>query len=266
MFISCAVQAPDRDDSVNNSAFQATEAAGRDRRVHPGPDGTQLVTERVAGRLEDVSRTANAVVGPTVHKHGRRRQLRQLDRPNGDAGSAVTRRSSRSGATALASALCLLLSGCVSQDLAFRVDKRLTITSPEHRSEVTLPVTVRWHIRDFEIVEPGETTDRPRGEAGLFAVLVDKTPQPPGKPLAWLARKDRTCRASDGCPDTAYLAARNIHVTSAQELTLDQLPRPSRRSRKERHRVTIILLDPTGVRLGESAFQIEFTVRREPSS
>lgn len=171
----------------------------------------------------------------------------------------------RAGAIGLTAALSLLLSGCVSQDLAFRVDKRLTIDAPEARSEVTLPVTVRWHVRDFHVVEPGAAASGD-GRSGYFAVFVDSAPQPPGRPLAWLARKDHTCRAVDGCPDAQYLAARDIYSTSDTQITFQQLPRPSDEHRKERHSVTIVLLDPQGRRIGESAFHVEFTVKRGGTS
>lgn len=178
----------------------------------------------------------------------------------------MPRRGRSSSAAAWAVALVLLLSGCVSQGLAFRVDDRLDITAPVERSEVTLPVTVRWDVRDFQVLEAGAATERPRGKAGYFAVFVDGTPQPPGKTLAWLAREDRSCRPSDGCPDAEYLAARNIYSTSSQQITFAQLPRPSDETKKERHYVTIVLLDPAGTRIGESAFQTSFIVKRKGSS
>jgi hypothetical protein len=166
----------------------------------------------------------------------------------------------------LLAALCLSLSGCVSQGLAFRVDDRVEITSPKDRAEVTLPVTVRWSVRDFEVIEPGTSSSLPRGKAGYFAVFIDGTPQPPGKSLAWLARNDRSCRPADGCPDAEYLAARNVYSTSALDITFEQLPRPSNEKHKERHTVTIVLLDPSGKRIGESAFQATFIVTRKNSS
>jgi hypothetical protein len=166
------------------------------------------------------------------------------------------------GVAAVTAALSLLLSGCVQQGLAFRVDDRLTIDAPEARSEVTLPVTVRWSIKDFTIVDPGSGAATAK-DTGYFAVFVDHTPQPPGKTLAWVARKDRSCRKSDGCPDAQYLAARNIYSTSSTSITFDQLPRPSDKNKKERHNVTIVLLDPQGRRIGESAFYVEFTVKRK---
>ena len=171
----------------------------------------------------------------------------------------------RRAAAMVAAACCLLLvAGCVPQGLAFRVDDRLTITSPKQRAEVSLPLTVSWEIRDFTVVGPGGT---PNGDkAGYFAVFVDQPPQPPGKPLSWIARKDRTCRPTDNCPDAKYLAARHIFSTTDLHITFEQLPRPSLGKRKERHTITVILLDPAGKRIGESAFQVDVTLNRKPLS
>lgn len=172
----------------------------------------------------------------------------------------------RRPATALLLAgLCAALTGCVPQGLAFRTDTRLTIIAPEDRTEVSLPVTIDWDIRDFEIVEPGEDVDAgDEGRAGYFAVFVDGTPMPPGKPLRWVARDDTSCREVDGCPDEEYLAARGIYTTTETELVLDQLPRTgSDDDRRERHRATIVLLDASGTRIGESAFEVVFDVDRE---
>jgi hypothetical protein len=168
----------------------------------------------------------------------------------------------RAGVVALAAALPLLLSGCIPQGLAFRIDKRVTIDAPKARSEVSLPVTVRWSVRDFQVVDPG-TAAAGGGQAGYFGIFVDGSPQPPGKPLSWIARKDRSCRASDGCPDAEYFAARHVFSTTRTQITFDQLPRPSRTNQKERHSVTIVLLDASGRRIGESAFEVDFTVKRK---
>lgn len=173
-------------------------------------------------------------------------------------------RGRQRGCAALLLAVSLLLSGCVSQGLAFRLDKRLTITAPPNRSAVSLPLTVRWQIKDFAVIAPGSTASGPRDKVGYFGVFVDGTPQPPGKTLAWIAHKDRSCRASDGCPNAEYLAARNIYSTSSMSITFPQLPRISvDNNTKERHHVTIILLDPQGRRIGESAFQVDFTLLRK---
>ena len=162
----------------------------------------------------------------------------------------------------MSAALSLLSSGCVAQGLAFRVDERVTIDAPKARSEVSLPVTVRWSVKDFQVVAPG-VGGTASEDAGYFGVFVDRTPQPPGKTLAWVARKDRSCRPSDGCPDAEYLAARNIYSTSDTSITFEQLPRPSDRDKKERHNVTIVLLDAQGRRIGESAFYVDFIVTRK---
>ena len=37
----------------------------------------------------------------------------------------------------------------------------------------------------------------------------------------WVARKDDSCRESDGCPDEEYLNARGIYTTTKTELTLE---------------------------------------------
>lgn len=174
----------------------------------------------------------------------------------------------RVATTLMALALAATVPACVSDGLAFRTDTRVEVTSPEDRSEVTLPVTVSWTVRDFEVVEPGEpagvSTDQ---EAGYFGVFVDRAPQPPGEPVAWVARDDPSCRAADGCPDAEYLALRGVFETTDTSITLSQLPQASAESRtRERHTVTIVLLDPEGRRIGESAFPVDFIVDRDATT
>ena len=174
--------------------------------------------------------------------------------------SQTVRRVLIGGASA---GLCVALTGCVPQGLQFRVDDRLSFNSPKDRSEVSLPVKIDWEVRDFEVTGPGDT---PAKDKGYFAVFVDGSPMPPGKSLRWVARKDNSCRAADGCPDEEYLAARGIYVTQDTELVLEQLPRTGDEDRRERHRATVVLLDPTGKRIGESAFEIAFDVERSTGS
>lgn len=171
----------------------------------------------------------------------------------------------RRPATALALVgLCAVLSGCVPEGLAFRTDDRLTIVRPADRATVSLPVTIDWDIQDFDITGPGG--DVQEGE-GYFAVFVDATPIPPGKTLRYVARDDNSCREADGCPDEEYLSARGIYTTTDTELVLEQLPRPANeregQERRERHRATIVLLDASGTRMGESAFEVVFDLDRE---
>lgn len=157
----------------------------------------------------------------------------------------------------LAAVLC---TACVPQGLAFRTDTRLTIIEPEDRATVSLPVTIDWDIRDFDIVEPGQEVQE---DEGYFAVFVDRTPMPPGKSLRWIARNDAGCREADGCPDEDYLTALGIYTTTETELTLEQLSLNATDGRRERHRATIVLLDAEGHRIGESAFEVAFDIDRE---
>lgn len=172
------------------------------------------------------------------------------------------RRLAASAATALG--LCLTLTACVPQGLAFRIDERLTFTSPEDRSTVSLPVTIDWEMRDFDVTGPGGDA---RDDAGYFAVFVDRSPMPPNEHLRWVARKDTSCRADDGCPDEEYLNARGIYTTTDTELVLEQLPRlGDDDDKRERHRAIVVLLDGEGRRIGESGFEIAFDVERSNDS
>jgi hypothetical protein len=176
----------------------------------------------------------------------------------------VLRRPRRPASVAALLGACLALTACVPQGLAFRTDERLTFVSPDDRSTVSLPVTIDWDIRDFDIVGPGSGTDE---DEGYFAVFVDRAPMPPGESLRWLARKDSSCRADDGCPDEEYRNARGVFTTTETELVLEQLPRTTdREDRKERHRVVVVLLDGESRRIGESAFEIAFDVERSTGS
>jgi hypothetical protein len=177
----------------------------------------------------------------------------------------VLRRPRRPASVAALLGACLALTACVPQGLAFRIDDRLTFTSPADRSTVRLPVRIDWEIRDFDIVDPDEPVSGT--DEGFFAVFVDRAPMPPGESLRWLARKDSSCRADDGCPDEEYLNARGVFTTTETELVLEQLPRTTdREDRKERHRVVVVLLDAESRRIGESAFEIAFDVERSTGS
>lgn len=138
--------------------------------------------------------------------------------------------------------------GCVRDGLAFRLDDRLSITAPVDRAEVTLPVTLRWEME---------------GHVGQFAVFLDRAPMPPGEDLAWLARGDEGCRSVPGCPDATYLERLNAYVTDDTELVINQLSSRDEPGRRERHTATIVLLDETGRRTGESAFRVVFDLKRD---
>jgi hypothetical protein len=140
------------------------------------------------------------------------------------------------------------LPGCGVSGLSFVQDERVTITAPEDRSEIDLPFTVRWDARDFD---------------GTFGVFVDRAPVPPGHTLEWLGRDDPLCEGRPGCIDEDWLALHDVYRTAATELTIERLPDSTRDQRRDRHEVTIVLLDGDGERVGESAFTVEFEVRRD---
>jgi hypothetical protein len=141
------------------------------------------------------------------------------------------------------------LSGCGVRNLDFVQDDRVSITAPKDRATVRLPITLRWDVQDFD---------------GTYAVFVDRAPVPPGQDLRWLGRDDELCSSTPGCPNEAWLRDRDVYPTEATTLTLDEVPEPvDDRNRREFHEATVVLLDRSGRRVGESAFTVEFQVERD---
>jgi hypothetical protein len=142
----------------------------------------------------------------------------------------------------------LVLGGCSIHGLSFVQDRRLDFVAPDANSEVELPFTLDWSMRDFE---------------DDFAVFFDQSPMPSNESLLWLVPGDDPCRIEPDCPDAEWLADHDIYITNASELAVDFLPdlRDNNRD-SDRHDVTIILLDESGRRMGESAFIREFVVVR----
>lgn len=155
--------------------------------------------------------------------------------------------------------LGLVLSGCSASGLNFREDRRLTILEPGDMETVSLPFTVRWRIDGFDVIDaPDGSDDHDRGR---FAVFVDRSPMPPGKGLDWLARNDDGCRDNPDCPNEKWLRDRGVRVLSATEITFDSM-RVNDSQGRDRHEVTIVLLDGRDRRIGEAAFGVEFVVDR----
>jgi hypothetical protein len=154
---------------------------------------------------------------------------------------------------ATAAVLVLVLSSCAIHDLAFVKDDRLRIVSPSEFARVSQPVTLSWTARYFTVTG---ADGRSSPNAGYFAVFVDTHPQPAGKTLADLAKGDKTCLASQGCPNTAYFLARRIYVTQSTHFTIPSLPPPPLGSRTgdQVHAATVIMLDGGGHRIGESGY------------
>lgn len=141
----------------------------------------------------------------------------------------------------------------------FVADHRVHITAPRQRSTMTLPITVRWSVDDFRVTGPGAGRD---SHAGYFGVFVDRTPVPAGKDLRWLARNDRACRADQGCPNQDYFTTRQVFTTEQPQITFQQMPKPGAHRGPETHTVTVVLLDGSGHRVGESAWYVDFKVHR----
>jgi hypothetical protein len=170
------------------------------------------------------------------------------------------RAASHSGRlTATVLAAVLLGSGC-SGSLQFRNDRRIEITSPEDRSTVTVPFAVEWMYEDFEVTGP---TPGARDDAGYFGVFVDRAPMPAGEDFHWLVRDDRSCEAEAGCPDERYLADRDIFTTTKPRVEITKLPKIGVRAATEVHDITVVLLDGSGRRIGESAWYVDVRYERE---
>ena len=155
------------------------------------------------------------------------------------------------------------LTGCQVSALQFRVDERLTFTSPGNRELVEAPITVSWRMRDFDAV--GLDGSSSEG-AGAYVVFVDRAPMPVGKDLQWIARDDNGCKRDPRCPDATYLADRGVYVTTETSLTLDVLPDSGEGVGDEQHYVNVVLVDGTGTRIGESAWYRPFQTERRSSS
>ena len=153
-----------------------------------------------------------------------------------------------------------VLTGCGVIGLNFLQDQRVTITSPAERSQVELPVTVAWTVENFEVV--GRDGSR-RDDAGYFGLILDRPPPPPGRTQEWLVRDDLACNRDPECPNEEYLAQQGIYSTQETALSIENIPDPNPRlERREFHQVTVVLLNGRGERIGESAFIIEFEVKR----
>lgn len=156
-------------------------------------------------------------------------------------------------------ALAVLATGCRLDGLQFRTDDRVT-WQLEDRSVVSLPLTLRWELEDFEMVGADGSA---REDAGYVAIFLDRHPQPPSAPLTDLAEDDDSCLAIHGCPDTDWFTQRGVYpVEEGQTLVLDRLPAPEDPDRRDRRDFTLVLLDGRGHRIGESAFTLTLEIDR----
>jgi hypothetical protein len=113
-------------------------------------------------------------------------------------------------------------SACAPDGLAFRIDERVTIVEPEDEQKVQLPLTIDWDVEEFD---------------GSFAVFVDRSPVGPGDELP------------ADLPE-------GVLSTADTKVVLETMPRAS--LEKELHTATIVLIDRSNRRVGESAFDVTF--------
>lgn len=171
---------------------------------------------------------------------------------------------SRRGPSALGClAAVVLAAGC--GDIELERDGRVGFLAPPERARVELPLVLRWSVERQDFRATGFDGSR-SGRRGVFAVFVDSAPMRPGQHLDSLADRDRSCRASPGCPDTAWLAEHGVYLTTRPQLVLRGLPADSGRRAPagRRHQATLVLLDGRGVRTGEGAWIRSFVAPEGP--
>lgn len=158
----------------------------------------------------------------------------------------------------VAAAVAVLTSACGVSNLAFFTDNRLHFVSPSARALVKLPVTIRWRISGFSVVPAGTLPVSSR--SGYFAVFVDRAPIKPGQTVA--ATADRQCRRTPGCVNAGYLADRGVYTSVSDSLTLTQIANVNTYENLQTHEATVVILDSSGRRIGESAWYLDFRMRR----
>jgi hypothetical protein len=145
-------------------------------------------------------------------------------------------------------ASAVALAGCsqfATDGLQLRADDSIEIEVPADRSQVVAPITVRW-------------ADVAPRQGGGYAVLIDRSPMPPGEDVAWFSRDDESCIEAQGCPDATWLARHGITITAVAEATIEIVPRRSASDDRGPHELTVIRLDADGRRDGEAAFSVHF--------
>lgn len=157
--------------------------------------------------------------------------------------------------------LLAVTSACDTSNMAFKVDKSIEILSPKPRTDVDLPVTIRWEDRKPP-ANPRVDPEDPKAE--YYAIFLDESPLGPGKPLSSLLPEEVQCDPAEGCPNEQQLADEGVYLTAEPAISLDFIPdlRPtSRGNMKDVHDVTIVRMRGDE-RVGEAAFRQTFFVRR----
>jgi hypothetical protein len=161
--------------------------------------------------------------------------------------------SRRRAAAIVPVVMAIATSGCAVSGLAFRSDDHIRIEAPGDRTKVALPFAVHF------------TTSAPT--ESVWAV-VDGTPPRPGRGLRAYAVDADGCASDDRrCPAPDVLASRGIVPASVDAGRGTVSVATVRRSiagstKSELHRVTLFVLDASGVRPSEAAWSVD--VRVEP--
>ncbi|TDD87320.1 hypothetical protein [Actinomadura rubrisoli] len=167
------------------------------------------------------------------------------------------------GATAVAAVVALAGCGLTNLDeLNFRVDDRLHFVGPKARSTVKSPVTVTWTMDgDFRIAAKG--SEPPSRGAGHFAIFVDQTPIKPGHTMEDVAKGDSLCEGAPNCPNEAYLTNHHVYTTTKKSFQIPSIPnRPGSKEELQPHTITIVLMDTSGRRIGESAWELDVRIKK----
>jgi hypothetical protein len=166
-------------------------------------------------------------------------------------GRASRRTGMRVRAGGVASSLaCLLVAGC-AHDPLWRTDQHVTIVAPHQLALASPPVTLSWRTHAL----PPASRE--------FAVFIDRRPVKPGESLRAIANGDQSCLRNAGCPDPAYLRARNVFLTAGTRISIPyfaQLSGISGADQPSVHEATVVLIDAGGRRVGEYAYTVQFRV------
>ena len=120
-------------------------------------------------------------------------------------------------------------------------DRRVRLESPEPGGTVTSPVEIRWESE----FEPGD------GSGLWFVVYLDTSMQPPGQSILPFA--PQPCADVDACIASGQLAGPMIYLTDQTSLDVGELPPGP-------HRYFVTIVDATGARQGDVAWNASFTV------
>jgi hypothetical protein len=237
----------------------------RPGRPGPGSGGPEIwlcvLPHTYALSVSSFSTTTRLGAGAMIRRVERaRRPVRSAGPVAPLARGRPARPAARAGRplAALAGALAFFTSACGVSNLAFFVDNRLHFVAPKPRAMVSLPVTISWRMTGFDVVPPGTLPVSSR--SGYFAVFVDRAPIRPGQTVAAVA--DRRCRRTPGCVNAGYLADRGVYTTAQDSLTLRQVSNLNSYQSVQTHEVTVVILDSAGKRIGESAWYLDFRMRR----